>query len=793
MLLSLVNSWLRQRKGKMNNVADSDQGRKSAKVIPLQKDELAELKRLLLSQEQTQILEILHRLDDPEARAKEISRILPEAIVQRVSNDGKLVTALMTTVEEILKDSVKRDPSTLVNSLFPVMGPAIRRSVAEFVRGMIQSLNQTLEHGLSIQGLKWRFESFRTGKPFAEVVLLNSLIFRVEQVFLIHKETGLLLSHVTAESAIFQDPDMVSGMLTAIQDFVRDSFQTNQSDGLENLQLGELTVVVEQGPSAYLAAVIRGTLPAELRVVFKETLETIHFEMGPALESFDGDATPFELAAYTLENCFQDRYKTRDKKGFPYFAVISALVLLGVGYWLVGEFREGLRWNTYIDTLKGEKGIVVVDADRRAGKYAVSGLRDPLAIDPGPLVDKSGLEPGEVVERWEEYQAMDPEFVLTRARRILKPPATVTLTLDRGVLSAKGTAPYQWIVNAKMPALLIPGITEYQDSELRVDDSSLLGTARKILEPPDTVTLSIKNGVLTARGKAPVQWIGEARKLARLVPGVTDYRDTELAIDYGPVLERVKKGLEPPDTVKLSIEDGVLTARGMAPYQWIRDARKLAPLVSGIEKYKDSELHVDYDPLLGALKKRLDPPDTVTLQIDKGILKASGRAPHRWIVDTRRIVRGISEISGYHDNDLKDMDQTRFDEIKHRITMTSFSFLRNTDQLNPGEQQGISDLAAQLRSLDSLALLLGKRVSIDVKGHTDSSGSEQRNRSLSDRRAGKIVALLKAQGVRGMNLSTSAVAAKEPLAAEDSEQGKALNRRVGFTVVVEDNPAEGGY
>ncbi|NJM53355.1 MAG: hypothetical protein HC846_08145 [Blastocatellia bacterium] len=55
---------------------------------------------------------------------------------------------------------------------------------------MVQSLNQSLEHSISPKGLRWRIEAWQTGKSFAEVVMLNSLIYRVEEVFLIHRETG---------------------------------------------------------------------------------------------------------------------------------------------------------------------------------------------------------------------------------------------------------------------------------------------------------------------------------------------------------------------------------------------------------------------------------------------------------------------------------------------------------------------------------------------------------------------------------------------------------------------------
>ena len=141
---------------------------------------------------------------------------------------------------------------------------------------------------MSWKGLQWRWEAFRTGKSFAEVVLLHTLRFRVEQVFLIHKKTGLLLNHVLAEGVSGQGEEVISGMLTAIQDFVRDSFGQGKDDGLESLQIGDLTVWIEQGSGAILAGVIRGAPPIELREVFQETLETIHAQFSELLQTFPG-------------------------------------------------------------------------------------------------------------------------------------------------------------------------------------------------------------------------------------------------------------------------------------------------------------------------------------------------------------------------------------------------------------------------------------------------------------------------------------------------------------------------
>ena len=94
--------------------------------------------------------------------------------------------------------------------------------------------------------------------------MLRSLVYRVEQIFLIHRETSLSLLHVSGDAVAAQDSDMVAGMLSAIQDFARDSFKTGSDEGLEEFRVGELQVWIAPGTHAYLAAVIRGNPPREL-------------------------------------------------------------------------------------------------------------------------------------------------------------------------------------------------------------------------------------------------------------------------------------------------------------------------------------------------------------------------------------------------------------------------------------------------------------------------------------------------------------------------------------------------
>ena len=429
-------------------------------------DDLAELRSLLFSSERAEVSRLRQRLDDPKRRAEDIGHVLPDAIALRSSHDKLLTSALMPSIEEGIAASVRKDPTTLANAIFPVIGPAIRKTISQIFNQMVQSLNQMLEHSLSIKGLRWRLEALRTGRPFAEVVLSHTLLFSVEQVFLIHKQTGLLLQHVSRSTVATEDADLVSGMFTAIQDFVRDSLGATKGDELESMQVGELTVWIEQGAQAVIAAVIRGNAPNDLHSILQDALDQIHLRQRAALDSFKGDAAPFLATRGELEACLQMQLESKRKKSSQLLWAALALVAIVLGVWLFFSIRAGLRWNNYVTALKSEPGVVVVSEEKRGGKYFITGLRDPLAIDPAAKLQTTSINPESVISRWEPYQSAHPEFVLARAKSLLQPPPSVTLKVEDGAIVASGVASRAWIEEARKLSQVISGVTSFREDSL---------------------------------------------------------------------------------------------------------------------------------------------------------------------------------------------------------------------------------------------------------------------------------------------------------------------------------------
>ncbi len=396
----------------MSTAPPNDQAQES----PLSANgEYTRLRQLLLGPEQARLQELQRRMDDPAIRATELSQIVAEAIALRARRDRDLQSALNPLVEEAVRVSVERNPHLLATSLFPIIGEAVRKAVAHALRGMVESLNQVLERSLSWESLKWRAEALRTGKSFGEIALTRSLRYRVEQVFLIHRETGLLLQHVAAGAHAVQDTELISGMLTAVQDFVRDSFSGKATDELETMQVGEYTVWLQHGPVALMAAVVTGAPPVELRSLLQRTLEAIHDRFGAAMSAFNGDAATLAGTRPLLEGCLLGRHAglsfKKTRKGTWALALLAIVVVLAIAYW----WDQNRRWTRYITRLRSEPGIVLTSAEKTWGGYSVVGLRDPLAADPEQLLQTSGLNPDKVSARWEPYLSLDPEFALARS------------------------------------------------------------------------------------------------------------------------------------------------------------------------------------------------------------------------------------------------------------------------------------------------------------------------------------------------------------------------------------------
>lgn len=92
---------------------------------------------------------------------------------------------------------------------------------------------------------------------------------------------------------------------------------------------------------------------------------------------------------------------------------------------------------------------------------------------------------------------------------------------------------------------------------------------------------------------------------------------------------------------------------------------------------------------------------------------------------------------------------------------------------------GRADIRPQMRPvLDDIGRAIDPQMRVTVVGHTDSTGSDALNDPLSRARAEAVRNYLTARGLDPARVSVLGRGAREPLASNDSDGGRALNRRV---------------
>lgn len=94
-------------------------------------------------------------------------------------------------------------------------------------------------------------------------------------------------------------------------------------------------------------------------------------------------------------------------------------------------------------------------------------------------------------------------------------------------------------------------------------------------------------------------------------------------------------------------------------------------------------------------------------------------------------------------------------------------------------------LPSSYTELDAFAVYLVKnpQIYIEIGGHTDNTGSEEKNKTLSEKRANAVADYLVTKGVELMRVTYKGYGSTKPIADNGTDEGKKQNRRVEFTVV----------
>lgn len=125
-------------------------------------------------------------------------------------------------------------------------------------------------------------------------------------------------------------------------------------------------------------------------------------------------------------------------------------------------------------------------------------------------------------------------------------------------------------------------------------------------------------------------------------------------------------------------------------------------------------------------------------------------------------------------NDLKGAQVERVGEGILITFDSGLLFEHDSFGLQSATKSNLTDLAKTLNKYDDTNIL--------IEGHTDGTGEDDYNQTLSEKRANQVENYLVSQNVKDARISTKGYGEKQPLQTNDTEAGKQSNRRVEVAI-----------
>jgi len=195
------------------------------------------------------------------------------------------------------------------------------------------------------------------------------------------------------------------------------------------------------------------------------------------------------------------------------------------------------------------------------------------------------------------------------------------------------------------------------------------------------------------------------------------------------------------------------------------------------------------DPYTGEERTARATTGTVIGAVSGAVLGAATASDRRDRKKRMLIGAGVGALSGGAVGAYMDRQEH---ELRQQLEGTGVSVTRDGDHIHlnmPGDITFGFD-SSDVRSdffevLDSVALVLEEfdQTIVEVSGHTDSTGAASYNQRLSERRAQSVSRYLLSQGLQEERMLVVGYGEDQPVASNETEEGRQQNRRVELTLV----------
>jgi flagellar motor protein MotB len=242
------------------------------------------------------------------------------------SSNNNLKEILFPIISSAIHDQVHKQKDSIVDALYPIMGNMISKYVSSAFSDMMYEVNDKIQNSLSFSRLKRKIKSKIYRISEAELLLRETNFIDIKTIFLIHKESGLLITDLhKSDKKEIEEVEMVASMLSAIRSFVNDWISSHNSmNEISEIEYGNSSISIESAGSCYIAIVTNGQADMKDRV--SKVLSQIVDRHSQELAQYDGDTNKIDIA--DIRDRLSTLFAIKDENTKRRFPIISFLLLI---------------------------------------------------------------------------------------------------------------------------------------------------------------------------------------------------------------------------------------------------------------------------------------------------------------------------------------------------------------------------------------------------------------------------------------------------------------------------------
>ena len=317
---------------------------------------------------------LLARLKSRDQKTIDIlSDYLADIIAQSSQKDPeRLSQALRTILSTAVSEEIASNKDAMIDSLYPIMGGMVSKYVSTAIKEFIENINKKIDDGLSLDRYKRKIKSKLSGVSESELLLQESTEAQILSLFIIQRESGLLIGEAHVRNRQITDPHMVASMASAIKDFINDWIERNQEQTeIQLLSYGSSTLYIESAGSVYLIAFLDAEPDQEQRMEINQFFASLIRQYMDFFQNFDGDDSSswvkslnMQMEAYLdKQNVYPSAAQRSDSQYAQYIGfALFALFMIAIAYLFVNRVYE---YSMETEIYNRTKEVVTIDIDHK--------------------------------------------------------------------------------------------------------------------------------------------------------------------------------------------------------------------------------------------------------------------------------------------------------------------------------------------------------------------------------------------------------------------------------------------